>query len=90
MFALRTLSSRLHHVVAPSSYSSIFLVTISNHVRFKHKSSGGGGSGSSMYNPRSGRRESGNTHHGKTESEVQQQQHRIHEPDESNKLLEDK
>lgn len=87
MFALRTLSSRLHHVVAPSSYSSLMLVTISNHVRFKHKSGGGSGS---MYNPRSGRRESGKTHHGKTESEVQQQQYQIHEPDESNKLLEDK
>lgn len=87
MFALRTmLSSRLlHHHFAPLS-NSIFLVTFSNHVRLKHKSVGG-----SMYNPRSGRRESGNTHHGKTENEEQ----RVHyegeqKPEESNKLLEDK
>lgn len=86
MFTIRTLSSRLHHV-APLSYSRIFLVTISNHVRFKHKSVGGK---TSMYNPRSGRRESGNTHHGKGESEVEQH-HRTHElDDDSKKLLEDK
>jgi hypothetical protein len=85
MFVLRTLSSRLHHV-APSSYSRIFLVTTSNHVRFKHKSVGSSG-GASMYHPRSGHRESGNTHHGKTESEVQQHYDDSHE---SNKLLEDK
>ena len=59
MIAFRTASilSKFHRL---SSTVWSLSSTIENNVRFKHSSSGSN-------NPRSGRRESGNTHHGKFE-----------------------
>jgi hypothetical protein len=65
MFTLRILSTKLHKIFP----STAFTIGISNQIRLKHKvqsSSGGGGGGVSQH-PRSGKRESGRTHHGKDE-----------------------
>lgn len=85
---------RLHHFL-PSCYNnSIKLVEISNHVRFKHKAGSGSGGGGGLHYSRSGKRESGNTHHGKFEKEIEENEKenyvRQQDDEESNKLLNDR
>lgn len=66
---------------------------LSHHVRFKHSSNKAQtGSGGSFHNPRSGKRESGKTHHGKFENEIENEEssNMTWQQDESSKLLDDK
>lgn len=88
MFTLRILSTKLHKIF-PSS-SSIVTIGISNQIRLKHKvqSSGGGGGVGASQHPRSGKRESGNTHHGKGEK-MAIMEDISYEDDISTKLLDD-
>lgn len=72
--------------------SNIKQVGVLSQVRFKHKRAPTG-SGGSLHNARSGKRESGKTHHGKFENEIENEESSsgmIWQQDESNKLLDDK
>lgn len=90
LHTFRLISSKRLHGFLPTSYNScIKLVEILSHaVRFKHNSRAQTGSGASLHNARSGKRESGKTHHGKFENEIENEESTWQ--DESNKLLDDK
>ena len=75
----------------PNCNRNIKLVGVLSQVRFKHKRAQTG-SGASLHNARSGKRESGKTHHGKFENEIENEESSsgMTWQDESNKLLDDK
>jgi hypothetical protein len=84
MFTLRILSTKLHKIFPSTTTVSL---GISNQIRLKHKTQSSGGGGVT-HQPRSGKRESGNTHHGKGEK-MSIMEDINYEDDISAKLLED-